>query len=190
MVPEGDPSPGQTLRLLRTRRGTVRLVGYSDGAVIALLTALRRPEFVDRLVLISGVYNADGWINKPDHDAVDAMPSEMIDRYAEVSPDGREHFSVLGHRLADMAVEDLGITADDLGKLDARTLVMAADDDLITLEHTVSIYRSLPDSELAVVPGTSHDLLHDKPEVVTQPVQSFLTTEAAPTAIPIRRAQE
>ncbi|MEV0696982.1 hypothetical protein AB0I53_03545 [Saccharopolyspora sp. NPDC050389] len=49
-------------------------------------------------------------------------------------------------------------------------------------------YRSLPDSELAVVPGTSHALLHDKPELVTSLVRDFLTTAAEPTAIPIRRA--
>ena len=118
------------------------------------------------------------------------MPTKVIDRYAEVSPDGRGHFPVLGHRLADMVPEDLGITMDDLGKLDVRSLVMVADDDLMTLEHTLSLYRGLPRSELAVVPGTSHHLLHDKPQLVTQLVTTFLTTDATRTALPIRRAQE
>jgi hypothetical protein len=50
------------------------------------------------------------------------MPTEMIDRYAEVTPDGREHFSMLGHKLADMADEDLSVTTDDLGGLETRSL--------------------------------------------------------------------
>lgn len=120
--------------------GPVRLVGYSDGAVIALLTALRGPDLVSRLVLISGVFNRDGWIMPLDHDAVDSIPPEISDRYAQVSPHGREHFTVLGHKLTDMAEEDLGITVDSLAGLKVRTLVIAADDDLISLEH----HRALP----------------------------------------------
>jgi hypothetical protein len=30
---------------------------------------------------------------------------------------------------------------------------MAADDDLVSLEHTLALYRGLPESELAIVPG-------------------------------------
>jgi hypothetical protein len=36
---------------------------------------------------------------------------------------------------------------------------MIADDDEVRLEHAADLYRSLPDAELAVVPGTSHGLL-------------------------------
>ncbi len=37
-----------------------RLVGCSDGAVVALLVALRRPDLVDRVVSVAGVFNRDG----------------------------------------------------------------------------------------------------------------------------------
>ncbi|MEV0696983.1 hypothetical protein AB0I53_03550 [Saccharopolyspora sp. NPDC050389] len=67
------------------------------------------------------------------------MPDEIIDAYAEVSPDGREHFPVFAHKLADMADEHLGVTTDELARLAIRTLVIAADDDLVTLEHTVEL---------------------------------------------------
>jgi hypothetical protein len=46
----------------------------------------------------------------------------------------------------------------------------------------------VPDAELAVVPGTSHLLLHEKPELCTRIVADFLTGEPAPTFLPIRRA--
>jgi len=38
-----------------------RPVGCSDGAVVALLVALRRPDLVDRVVSVAGVFNRDGW---------------------------------------------------------------------------------------------------------------------------------
>ena len=40
--------------------GPVRLAGYSAGAVVALRTAVRRPELVERLVLISGAFDPPG----------------------------------------------------------------------------------------------------------------------------------
>jgi pimeloyl-ACP methyl ester carboxylesterase len=40
--------------------GPAHLVGWSDGAVVALLVARRRPELVDRLVLIGQYYNSSG----------------------------------------------------------------------------------------------------------------------------------
>jgi len=40
--------------------GPAHLVGWSDGAVVALLVARRRPDLVDRLVLIGQYYNSSG----------------------------------------------------------------------------------------------------------------------------------
>src|SRR5262249_23101623 len=43
----------------------VRLVGYSAGAVVALWVAVRRPDLVDRLVLVSGLFQPEGAILWP-----------------------------------------------------------------------------------------------------------------------------
>lgn len=169
--------------------GRVRLVGYSDGAVVALLAALRRPDLVERLVLISGVFERDGWMMSGDHDRADPVPAELAERYGQVSPDGLHHLPVLAIKLASMEDEELGVTAEQLAELDVRTLVMAADDDIVHTEHTVALFRALRAGELAIVPGTSHDLLHDKPGLTTKLVTDFLTSDGVPTAIPIRRAR-
>jgi pimeloyl-ACP methyl ester carboxylesterase len=42
--------------------GPAHLLGCSDGAVVALLTALRHPQLVDRLVFVAGVFHRDGWL--------------------------------------------------------------------------------------------------------------------------------
>jgi pimeloyl-ACP methyl ester carboxylesterase len=38
------------------------LAGYSDGAIVALLLALRRPDLVRKLVFIAGPYHLEGWV--------------------------------------------------------------------------------------------------------------------------------
>ncbi|SEE66273.1 alpha/beta fold hydrolase [Jiangella alba] len=186
-----------TVALLSRLGGPARLAGYSDGAVVALLTALRRPDLVERLVLISGVFDPSGWLfaaepgpDDVDDDPLAGMPAEVVDAYAEVSPDGRDHFPVVAAKIMALTAEELGITPADLARLDVRTLVVAADDDIIALEHTLALYRALPRGELAVVPGTSHDLLTDKPAAVTAVVAEFLTHDAVPTSIPVRRASD
>ena len=51
----------------------------------------------------------------------------------------------------------------DLNSIRSRTLVMIGDDDEVTLEHAIALYRALADGDLAVIPRTSQGLLVEKP---------------------------
>jgi pimeloyl-ACP methyl ester carboxylesterase len=167
--------------------GPADLVGYSAGAVVALEVALHRPDLVARLVLISGVYHRDGWIPA----AIDPAlpPHEAIARgYAELSPDGPDHFPVVAEKLARMNFEEPRLEAGDLGTVESRTLLMLGDDDEVVLEHAIACYRAIPDAELAVIPGTSHGLLHEKPELCNSMLVQFLVDDPVPTIAPVRRA--
>ena len=64
---------------------------------------------------------------------------------------------------------------------------MVADDDEVRLEHAIAMYRSLPDAELAVVPGTSHGLLVEKPDMCNELIIQFLAEPPVQTMAPIRR---
>jgi pimeloyl-ACP methyl ester carboxylesterase len=174
--------------------GAADLVGYSDGATTALHVALRRPDLVGRLVLISGQYHADGLLPElfgDDPEAVVAglARSPMAAHHAQVSPDGPEHFAVLVRKVLELARTQPRLDVGALASVRARTLVVCGDDDGVALEHTLALYRGIPDAELAVVPGTSHVLLVEKPEVLTRLVIDFLTTEPVATIAPIRRAR-
>jgi pimeloyl-ACP methyl ester carboxylesterase len=167
--------------------GPAVLVGCSDGAVTALLTALRRPDLVRRLVLVAGVFHRDGWA--PGTEELDAAGVEFFTRmYAEVSPDGAEHYPVVAAKLDDMHATGPALAPADLAGVRSRTLIMAGDDDEVALEHAVAMYRGIPDAELAIVPGTSHGLLVEKPALCNGMMIDFLTTDPVPTIAPIRRA--
>lgn len=165
--------------------GPVRLVGYSAGATVALWLAAHRPELVERLVLISCAFDPAGVIVRPT--AGGSPPAALLARYAEVSPDGAGHFPVVVRKIAEAAARP-GMAAADLSVIRCPTLVLAADDDIVTLDHTVELYRALPAGQLAVVPNASHLLLDEQPQHVTAMVAEFLGTEPAPTRMPIRRA--
>jgi pimeloyl-ACP methyl ester carboxylesterase len=75
------------------------LVGWSDGAVVALLVAQRRPDLVDRLVLIGQWYNSSGKVSGGLLDELvaggDRLMAFLRAEYDRVSPDGPEHFPVV-----------------------------------------------------------------------------------------------
>ena len=168
--------------------GPAHLVGHSDGAVTAMLVAMQRPDLVDRLVMISGGFDKSG-------EAVPDMPWDVaaIDAflgpaYGEVSPDGRDHFPVVAAKIGEMAAKEPNLDVSELARVRARSLVMFADDDLMTLGHAVQMFDALPNAELAVVPGTSHFLTQEKPHLVNALVLDFLMNDPVQPVAPIRRA--
>jgi pimeloyl-ACP methyl ester carboxylesterase len=167
--------------------GPARLAGVSDGAVVALLTARARPDLVSRLVLVSGVFHQAGWQPETFADPDPEFAAYLARAYAEVSPDGAGHFGEVVAKLGRMHAEEPTLSTTDLAAVTPRTLVMCGDDDEPRMEHTLDLYRGLPDAELAVLPGTSHGLMAEKPDLFHSVILSFLTTDPVPTIAPIRR---
>ncbi len=162
--------------------GPAHLVGHSDGAVVALVTALRRPDLVRRLVFASGVFHHDGWAPGA-IDLDDQTMAFFIDFHGAVSPDGPGHFPVLYEKLRRMQSEEPTLTAADLAGYPGPALVMIGDDeDEIPLEHMLALRDGLPQAHLAVVPGAGHGLFHDKPELCNHMVTEFLDEDRGGSA--------
>lgn len=178
---------GDTIRFLEQVVGeSVRLMGMSDGAVVALLVTKLRPDLVKRLVFVASVFHHTGWSEGVIEVGAEP-PAFMAKGYGEVSPDGKAHYAVVVKKLDAMHTSGPTLSTDDLKAIRCRTLVMLGDDDQIKLEHVLALYAALPDGELAVVPGTSHGLLVEKPELCNQIMLDFLTMDPVPTLDPRRR---
>jgi pimeloyl-ACP methyl ester carboxylesterase len=155
--------------------GPAYLVGHSDGAPVALLVALRRPDLVPRLVFASGVFHHDGWAPGA-IDLDEETTAFFVEYHGAVSPDGPDHFPVIAEKLHRMHSEEPTLTVADLAGDPGPTLVMVGDDDdEIPMEHTLALRQGLRRSQLAVVPGTGHGLLADKPELCNRLIVEFLT---------------
>lgn len=165
------------------------LVGYSDGGIVSLTVALRRPDLVERLVLIGTNFHHDG-IYPLEIDPDSAFLASLVEAYAARSPDGVEHFGEMAGKFMAMISTEPTMTIDDLAQISAPALVISGDDDLVKLSHTVALYEALPVGRLAVVPGTSHGLPLEKPAAVGAMVNTFLSGPTTPeTLIPVRRSE-
>jgi pimeloyl-ACP methyl ester carboxylesterase len=158
--------------------------GWSDGALVALLVALRRPKLVRKLILIDQYVELakapefvlpmfESW-------TPDAVPPFLREQYASLSPDGADHFAVVFEKLRAMWQAPTGVEVSDLAHVSAPTLVLCGETGSMTMAHLGEVFAALPDAQIAVVPGTSHAVAWEKPHVVNLLISDFLADEQVP----------
>ena len=106
--------------------------------------------------------------------------------YAQASPDGPAHFREVWDKVRTMWVEPFD-WAEKVKGISAPTLVIVGDDDFIRVEHAVEFSQLVDNGQLAVVPGSSHALPMEKPDLFNQLVLDFTAQPIAETLMPLRR---
>jgi pimeloyl-ACP methyl ester carboxylesterase len=173
--------------------GPAHLVGWSDGGIVGLMVASARPDLVNKLVVIGTNFDTAGVVPEAEALFTQMAPDgdEMAmfrEPYAQHSPDGPDHWPVVYAKFLEMTQREPHIPLADLARITAPTLIVVGDDDMVTIEHSAELYRTISDSQLAVIPGASHVVPMEKPERVNGIVLEFLTQEPAETMLPFRRA--
>ena len=170
--------------------GPVRLVGWSNGASVVLRLALRRPDLVRRLVLLSGgALDLGGQTAAATALSVEPGRSWLAETwrpvYEALSPDGPEHFPVVEEKLNRMWCEATPVTGDQIAALPMPLLVLQGDDDCVEIAHAAALAGTAPDGRLAVVPGTSHLSPMEKPELVNLILLDFFEDKPAGRLFPL-----
>ena len=166
--------------------------GYSMGASVGLQMAIRHPEKVERAALVSIAYDFEGW--HPDYKAFvpELVPelfvgTAMEDAYREhaVNPDG---FPALVEKLIALEHEPMAWEAD-VTKVTTPILIIQGDADIIDPQHTLKMFqllgggvmgdqgKPLPESRLAILPGTSHTALMGQTELLRALMEPFFNGE-------------
>jgi pimeloyl-ACP methyl ester carboxylesterase len=157
---------------------SAHLVGWSDGSDVAMVMGAQRPDLVRSLVLINGNFALEGIdpgvLAEAATMSADDWAPESIADYARLSPDGPEHWPVMFEKVRTLLTTEPDIDPDALTRIDAPTLVVAGERDLVTLEHTIALYRRFPNAQLFIVPGATHSLTREKPELVNRVILDFL----------------
>lgn len=147
------------------------VLGYSMGGGVALQIAIRHPGVVRRLVVASATFTSDGMRAE----ALAMFPSitpEMFagspieTAYRETAPDP-DAFPTLVAKLKQLDTTEFAWPEEAVAGIRAPTLIVLGDSDGVRLEHAVELFKlrgggvmgdlsGLPESQLAVLPGTSH----------------------------------
>jgi pimeloyl-ACP methyl ester carboxylesterase len=171
--------------------GPVDLLGWSDGGMVGILVAAEHPELVRTLVVTGTGFSSAGYVPGAMEELVALTPDDedmemFVAMYAQASPDGPEHFPEAWEKFRAMWAEPFDWT-DKVMRITAPTVVMIADDDYVTVSHAEEFSRMVPLGQLAVVPGASHILPMEKPEVFNELVLDFIANPQPETLMPLRR---
>ncbi len=151
----------------RERGEKINLVGFSDGANIAMVFASKHPEFIQTLILNSGNYTTKG-IKKI---------SFLFSRFSYQVVNFLSHFFIhlkKWQRRISLIVEEPAVSLADLHKITAPTLVLVGEMDLIYREHSQQIQQAIPKAVLKVVVKGRHDLVGGKAKEYTKIISTFL----------------
>jgi pimeloyl-ACP methyl ester carboxylesterase len=147
------------------------VIGWSDGGITGLLMAMRHPEKVKRLA-------ASGANVRPDASAFTP----------EVSKGAREKYERDKDRVWQTEKEknawklfmldwlEPNIPSAALRAVQCPALIICGDHDIISLEHTVEIYRSIPHAALCVMPNSGHATLLEHANEFNRTVDEFFTS--------------
>jgi pimeloyl-ACP methyl ester carboxylesterase len=150
--------------------GSAYVLGWSDGGIDALLLAMRHPEKVRRLASTG----ANLW---PDADAF--APGLWDEEKKEYEAGLHKTYSTAkeknDRKLFLLDWQEPHITLAQLHTVQAPSLIICGDHDLISITHTVMIYQNIPHASLWVVPNSGHATLIEHTEEFDRKVDEFFT---------------
>lgn len=165
------------------------LFAYSMGTEVALHFVTKYPERVRKQVLVSVSYTLAG-LHPGMMEGMDQMRPEMLhgspfhDEYMALAPDP-DAFPALFEKKQehDRAIEDY--PADAIRGIQAPTMIVIGDSDIVQPEHAVEMFRllgggvigdlaGLPNSRLAILPGTTHITVMHRAEWLVPMIEEFL----------------
>jgi pimeloyl-ACP methyl ester carboxylesterase len=177
------------------------IMGYSLGGGVALQTAIRHPELVGKLVVVStpirrsafypDILTQQGQVGAAAAEAMKQTP--MYQLYASIAP-RPEDFPQLLSKMGEAMKKDFDFSSEVAG-ITATTLIVAGDADIFPSAHAVEVFGLLgggkrdggwdgsgrPKSSLAILPGLTHYTIFSAPALAST-VIPFLDA-------PVRKAQ-
>jgi pimeloyl-ACP methyl ester carboxylesterase len=184
-----DAMADETIAFVELLGRRVYVVGHSDGANVAIMAALRRPDLFKRVALVGANYHFRGLVPMPDFTPTSPGFSEFAASYAKHSPEGFAHASTVVEKSLTLVKTGPSLTLEELATISVPVLVMSGDDDVTHLAHTIEMYEAMPEAQLAILPGTSHAVLKERTKECGEIIERFFLGPIPPrTKYPLRRA--
>lgn len=164
--------------------------GYSLGANVALQAAIRHPDLVRKLVVVSAYFDPSGLYpgvlegiaqTKPE----DFTGSGLPEAYASVAPDP-DGWPSLVEKVKELDLGFSGWPPESIESIRVPTLIVVGDSDIVSVEHAARMFgllgggvpgdfAGLPSSQLAVLPGTTHiGVLAERTDSLHSTITPFL----------------
>lgn len=115
----------------------VNIIGFSDGSIVTMLLAMQHPELVDKAILLGP--------NLKPSDFTDAC-TRYVERLYKNDP----------NPLYKMMLDEPNIEAEDLQKIQAKTLIVGGENDLYKAGTFEKIHENIQKSNLLILENHDH----------------------------------
>lgn len=147
------------------------ILGFSDGANIAMKFALRYPQKVKALILNGGNVDTTG-VKRSIQIPIEAG-YRIAKIFARKSEGAKRNMELLG-----LMVHEPNIKWEELHAIQAPTLVIAGTKDMIKGAHTEAIAKNIPNAKLSMIRG-DHFIAKKEADKFNEEVEKFLQTMRA-----------
>lgn len=160
--------------------------GFSNGGNTAMQIGLRHPEIVNKLVIVSAFYKREGlmpgFFEGMKKATLDNMPAQLKEAYIKVAPN-KEGLQVMHDKDRDRMLGFKDWSDGDLRSIKAPALLIAADRDVVTPEHSAQMSRLKPNARLMILPGVHGSFIGEvctadanskMPELTAALIEEFL----------------
>ncbi len=157
---------------------SVYVYGFSLGAITALNLAAMRPDKVKRTVAHAAAYLYDGYNqgfggDKVTPEMMEKNPSFWLNEHLKKSPQ-KDDWKKYIRDFVKVFDDHTFVPEKRLQQISHPVLIMQGDLDLIKTEHAVQMNKLIKRSELAILPGTTHFVLFENPELISRTAIDFL----------------
>jgi len=166
------------------------IFGFSLGGGAALQTAIRHPDVVRRLVVVSAPFRSDGWFPEILAGMAAMTAEEMVgtpwqEAYHRVAPQP-EAWPVLIAKVSHLVSGQVHDWSTAVTAITAPTLIVVGDADSIRPDHATEMFGllgggkvdggmgGLPNARLAVLPATAHLDVMTRVDLLLATVPPFL----------------
>lgn len=150
------------------------VIGWSDGANTGFYLTLAQPERIRALFAFAGNANPAGYQTNTNPAAMRAYVARTREEYKTLSPQPARYGEIM-RQLSAMWKTEPDLTASELGRIRARTVIVHAEqDEVIRRAHSEWIARQIPGAALLLLPDAGHFAPVQRPEAFHKAVRDFL----------------
>jgi len=143
------------------------IVGFSDGAITALHTALIAPERISSMVLLGANYNTKGILFKYRFSIW--MTYLRLSVTSLFSAKKRKQKEIWG-----LMVYQPKLTIKEISQIKIPTLVVTGERDMVSQQQNDEISNAIAGSQRLIIPDGSHFWMFKQPELLNKYIMEFL----------------
>ena len=157
--------------------------GFSNGATTVLQIAHLFPERVEKVIAASGVVKRhgmiDGFFEGMNNATIDHMPGYLKENFLQLNADnGPEKLQNMFEKDSQRMVHFEDLDDKVLTAIQAPTLLISGDRDVIKVEHVAEMNKLLPNSRLMILPaGHGSFMMADENRVVNEQLIDFTVAQ-------------